>query len=106
MIERRIADVRERAVLLDMDLARLHGLPLRALRELVHSHPDLFPGEMYFQPEPADLPDALRCSHPNVFTEQGVWMTAAVLGSMDARRRTISISRAFDRHRRKSMAHP
>ena len=101
-IESRITYVGVRPVLLDTDLAELHGLPLPTLREIVLKHFDHFPGELCFQPEAAELRGVRPKERPDVFTEQGAWMAAALIGSPAARILTIEISRAFARARRQS----
>ena len=96
----RIVPAHQRAVLLDVDLARMHGLPLRRLRRLVQEHYQEFPGELCFQPDSAQLPARYAHEHVHAFTEPGVWMVAAVLGTPTARAATIEISRAFEQRRR------
>lgn len=101
-VERRIVLVHDRPVLLDGDLARLHGVPRRRLHELVQRHYDQFPGDFCFQPAPFELPPECEREEANAFTERGVWMVAVHLGTRSALLRTIEISRAFDRFRRQS----
>lgn len=101
-IESRIVLVHDRPVLLDADLAHVFGVPRRRLHELVQRHYNQFPGDICFQPERFELPPDYDRQEANAFTEQGVWMLAIHLGTDSAPSRTIDISRAFDRYRRRS----
>lgn len=97
----RITSVDSRLVLLDLDLARLHQVPLRDLRTLVRQNFGHFPGDLCFQPEQGQLQEDLH-HQPDAFTEQGAWMVAALLGTTDGRLRTIELSRAFGRVSRRT----
>jgi hypothetical protein len=101
-IECRILTLRDQPVLLDVELARLHGVPRRRLRELTRQYYDYLPGELCFQPDPRELSSG--CAHHDVdaFSECGVWVISTLLGTPAALERALEISRAFERYRRQT----
>lgn len=99
-----IVRVQGRAVLFDADLAQVCSIPLSRLREMVERHPELFPGDLCFQPEPVDLLYEYRAPRPSAFTEQGAWMVALLSDDPGLRFTAIEISRAFNRDRQPSRA--
>jgi hypothetical protein len=101
-IESRFLTIRDQPVLLDVDLARLHGVPRRRLRELTRQSYDYLPGELCFQPDGRELPS--DCPHEDVdaFSEYGVWVISTLLRTPAALERALEISRAFDRYRRQA----
>ena len=109
-IERSIRMIRGQKVLLDVDLARLYGVPVGRLNEQVRRNIARFPGDFMFQldaDETANLKSQFaisswggRRSAPLAFTEQGVAMLSSVLRSARAVEVNVEIMRAFVRLRR------
>lgn len=95
----RIVFLQGRAIILDVDLARIHQVPVRQLRELVRQRFENFPGDLCFQIEPGDFSHEAGGEPPFAFTERGAWMAAAVLGGAPGILLTLELSRAFDRFR-------
>lgn len=107
-IERRILQVREQKVMLDVDLAEMYGVTTGRLNEQVKRNASRFPVDFAFQLT-ADEVDALisqdaisnspgrggRRKLPWVFTEHGVLMLSSVLRSQRAVKVKIQIMRAF-----------
>ena len=95
-IQNLIYEVRGQKVMLDRDLAGLYGVELRSLNQAVKRNIERFPEDFMFQLTQEEW-DILRSQIviaklssskirfiPNVFTEQGVAMLAAVLNSTKA----------------------
>jgi hypothetical protein len=109
-IERSIYLVRGHRVLLDEDLARLYGVPTKALNQTVRRNLVRFPKDFAFQltsEEVGILKSQFVTSSwggrrkvPWVFTEHGVAMLSSVLRSETAAKINIQIMRAFVRLRR------
>lgn len=109
-IEAHIREVRGQRCLLDEDLARLYGVPTRAINQAVARNPDRFPPDFAFlltQQELANLRSQSVISSwggrrrlPVAFTEHGVAMLSSVLRSPRAARVNVAIMRAFVRLRR------
>lgn len=106
-IERSILTIREQRVMLDADLARLYGVPTKALVQAVKRNLARFPEDFMFQLSAAEA-TALRSRTvtsnvgrggrrylPYVFTEQGVAMLSSILRSARAIQTNIAIMRAF-----------
>jgi hypothetical protein len=97
--------VRGRRVILDLDLARLYGVPTRRLNEQVRRNADRFPPEFAFaliNHEVANLKSQIATSSwggkrklPLVFTEHGAVMAATVLNSRKAIEMSVFVVRAF-----------
>lgn len=111
-IEGQILLFRGQRVILDLVLAGLYGVEVRALNQAVGRNIDRFPGDFMLQLTPAEV-QSLR-SHfvilktgrgkhskyaPYAFTEQGVAMLSSVLRSKRAVQVNIEIMRAFVRLR-------
>jgi hypothetical protein len=112
LIEQVIHEIRGKRVLFDFDLARLYGVPTKALNQAVKRNADRFPADFAFQLS-ADEVDSLRSqivttnptaamrrTRPWVFTEHGVAMLSSVLNSKQAVQVNIAIMRAFVQMRR------
>lgn len=112
-IQRTILRLRGFNVMVDVDLASLYGVEIRALNQAVSRNSDRFPRDFMFQltaQEAASLRSQSvilktgRGRHrkhlPYVFTEQGVAMLSSVLRSDRAIRVNVEIMRAFVRLRR------
>lgn len=111
-IEKWILVVRERQVMLDVDLADLYGVETRTLVQQVKRNAKRFPADFMFQLTKVEA-GALRSQFvisnqgrggrryaPYVFTEQGVAMLSGVLRSDRAIAVNIEIMRAFVELRR------
>ncbi len=104
-LPRMIYSIRGFRVMLSGDLARLYGVPLRALTQAVKRNRVRFPADFCFQltaPEYANLKSQSVISswggaraYPYAFTEQGVAMLSSVLRSDRAIRANVAIMRAF-----------
>ena len=117
-IERSILLIRGQKVLLDMDLARLYGVPTKVLVQAVKRNLARFPSDFMFQLSKQELEDwrsqfvtsnprakmGLR-RPPYAFTEQGVAMLSSVLRSKRAVAVNIEIMRAFVRLRQMLAGH-
>jgi len=113
-IEQAIVVVRGQKVMLDADLARLYGVPVKALNQAVRRNEIRFPPDFMFRLSPEEaailrsqnvtLESDRRGRHskytPHAFTEQGVAMLSSVLRSTRAAQVNIEIMRAFVRLRR------
>jgi len=111
-IESRILLVRGQRVMLDVDLARLYGVPTKRLNEQIRRNTERFPADFAFRLT-ADEWECLR-SHfatlkagrgqhrkylPLAFTEHGALMSANVLSSRRAIEASLFVVRAFVRLR-------
>lgn len=110
VIERSILFLRGHKVMLDRDLAKLYGVPVKALIQAVKRNPDRFPNDFMFRLSWKDAQNSR--SHfvtlkrgqnikylPHAFTEQGVAMLSSILRSKTAIRVNIQIMRTFSRLR-------
>jgi hypothetical protein len=116
-IEAHIRNLRNRAVLLDSDLAVLYGVTTKTLLQSVRRNRRRFPPDFMFQlttQEVTNLRSQIVTSsspgthggrrfRPYAFTEQGVAMLSSVLRSAAAVAVNIEIMRAFVRMRRASV---
>jgi hypothetical protein len=120
-----IVVLRGQRVLLDSDLARLYGVPVKALKQAVRRNRVRFPDDFLIEPDEDDLqflrsqfvtlensiaePMDRRGRHakylPFAFTEQGVAMLSSVLRSERAILVNIAIMRAFVQMRRLLATH-
>ena len=107
VIEKRIYLIRGHKVMLDADLARLYGIPNKALIQAVKRNLNRFPEDFMLlltRQEVAILRSQIVTSRwggrrylPYAFTEQGVAMLSSVLNSERAIQVNIAIMRAFVR---------
>ena len=103
-IKRRIFTIRGRQVMLDSDLADLYGYEVKNLNRQVKRNIRRFPKDFMFQLAQNEM-EILRCQNvtanvksrtlPYAFTEQGIYMLAAVLRGELAEQQSIFIMRAF-----------
>ncbi len=102
--------VRGQRVMLDADLARLYGVPTKALNQGVRRNPGRFPSEFCFRLDAQEFAElvtncdrlkALKHSTvvPQAFTEHGALMVANVLNSPRANEVSVYVVRAFLRLR-------
>ena len=104
-IQSAIYSVRGHRVMLDRDLARLYGVPTKALLQAVRRNADRFPSDFMFplsRQEVENLRSQIVTSSwggrrylPYVFTEQGVAMLSSVLKSKSAIQVNITVMRVF-----------
>lgn len=110
-LERLIYSIRGQRVMFDVDLAKVYGVPTKALIQAVKRNADRFPGDFSFRLTKQELTRLRsqivtsngrggRRTVPYVFTEQGVAMLSSVLKSRRAVLANIAIIRAFVRLRR------
>lgn len=101
-----ILQLRGFPVLIDADLARLYGVPTRALNQAVRRNADRFPKDFLFQLSESEKAEVItNCDHlqnlkfskalPHAFTEHGALMAANVLNSPAAVKMSVFIIRAF-----------
>ena len=114
-----IVVVRGRRVMVDVDLARLYGVPPKRLNEQVKRNRTRFPDDFIFQltleearglqasrSQSATLKPGQNIKYaPYAFTEYGAVMLAAVLNSPVAIHASIQVVRAFVRLRALIAAH-
>lgn len=108
-----IRSIRGLRVMLDSDLARLYGVPTKALNQAVRRNRKRFPGDFMLVLTAEEAKEkrsqnvtAYRRNvrhRPCAFTEQGVAMLSSVLRSPRAVAVNISIMRAFVRYREAQM---
>jgi hypothetical protein len=111
-VDRVILLLRDRRVIVDADLARLYGVPTKALIQAVKRNLARFPADFMFQltrEETSSLRSqsvtlnpgrgAHRKYRPYAFTQEGVAMLSSVLRSQQAINANIAIMRSFVRLR-------
>ena len=102
--------LRGKKVMLDRDLAKLYGVPVKALIQAVKRNPDRFPGDFMVRlnwkeaqnsrSQIVTLKQGRNIKYlPHAFTEQGVAMLSSVLKSKTAIRVNIQIMRIFSKLR-------
>ena len=108
--------VRDKRIILDVDLARLYGVDTGHLNRAVKRNQERFPEDFMFQLSLQELSD-LKCqfgisrswggrrTRPLAFTEQGVAMLSSVLKSREAAIINVQIMRAFVEMRATILAH-
>ncbi len=113
-----IYTIRNKQVMLDYDLAILYGYEVRALNQQVKRNIKRFPDDFMFQLTKEEVESVKsqivispnynfysgqeggRRTAPYAFTEQGIYMLAAVLNGEVAEKQSIFIMRAFREMRR------
>jgi hypothetical protein len=110
-----IRPIRGLRVILDADLARLYGVPTKALNQAVKRNLSRFPDDFLFRLNPAETEDLMRSQivtaspgtaatasakrnirHlPYAFTEHGALMAANILNSPRAVAMSVYVIRAF-----------
>src|SRR5258708_37507434 len=112
-VTRAVLRIRGQNVILDVDLASLYGVDVRALNQAVARNRERFPGDFMFRLTAKEA-ESLRSQTvilkgargrhrkylPKVFTEQGVAMLSSVLRSARAARVNMEIMRTFVQLRR------
>lgn len=103
-----IRTIRGQKVILDSDLARIYGVPTKALNQAVKRNLRRFPNDFLFQLTLEEVADLNRSQFvtgsqkhrdprllPYAFTENGAIMAANVLNSPEAVRMSVFVVRAF-----------
>jgi hypothetical protein len=115
-VESVILLVRGQRVMIDADLARLYGVPTKALNQAVRRHAGRFPADFVFRLSKQEKSEVvtnrdhlgpLRFSStlPYAFTEHGAIMAANVLNSPRAVEMSVHVVRAFVRLREVIASH-
>ena len=114
-----IYKIRHQKVILDRDIARLYGIPTKALKQAVRRNPDRFPLDFMFELSQEEFEHwrsqfvtsnfngdkmGLRYA-PMAFTEQGVAMLSSVINNRRAVEVNIAIMRTFVNMRQWMNAH-
>jgi hypothetical protein len=119
-----IHSVRERRVILDADLARVYGVPTKALNQAVKRNISRFPADFMFRLNLAEGENLMRSQFvtaspgtlaadtskrnirhlPYAFTEHGALMAANILNSPCAVAMSVYVIRAFVKMREDVMA--
>jgi ORF6N domain len=112
-----IHTIRGERVILDADLAKLYGVPTKALNQAVRRNPDKFPADFMFELTRKEAMDLQKAKHqedvilrsqivtlkhgrhmkhlPYAFTEHGAIMAANILNSPQAVQMSVFVVRAF-----------
>ena len=109
-IDDMILIIKNTKVILDADIARLYGVPTKALNQAVKRNQERFPNDFMFLLSEREKHELVtNCDHlaelkysyqgPYAFTEQGIAMLSSVLKSKRAALVNIAIMRAFVRIR-------
>lgn len=112
----RIIELRDKKVMLDRDLAKLYGVPVKVLNQAVKRNIKRFPGDFIFQlswkevefsrSQNVTLKHGQNIKYlPYAFTEHGVAMLSSVLNSERAIQVNILIMRAFTKIREILLTH-
>ena len=114
-VEELILTIRNQKVILDTDLARIYGVPTKALNQAVKRNADRFPSDFAFhltlQESSWMRSQIVTASKRNVrhipvaFTEHGAIMLASVLNSPMAIEASVRVVRAFVGMREQLAAH-
>lgn len=111
-IQKSVYLIRGEQVMLDKDLAEIYGYEVKAFNQQVKRNLSRFPADFMFQLTREELPERLKSQFvtlnssgnkrghnikklPYAFTEQGIYMLAAVLHGELAEQQSIYIMRAF-----------
>jgi hypothetical protein len=90
-----------RPVLLQQDLARIYGVTVSRLRDLVQQHADFFPGEFCFTPELEELYREGRAAGScGAFTLPGALIAGALIKSPAVLARSVQVAGAFEARQR------
>jgi len=105
-IEILIQTIRGHKVIIDADLAKLYGVPTKALNQAIKRNSNRFPGDFMFRLSGKEKEELVtNCDHlarlkyakslPWAFTEHGAIMAAMVLNSSQAVSMSVYVVRAF-----------
>lgn len=110
LIASKILNIRGLKVMIDVDLAKLYGVPTKRLNEQVKRNPRRFPDDFMFKLTEEEKQEVVaNCDHlnklkfskalPFAFTEHGAIQAANVLNSPQAAEVGVYVVRAFVRLR-------
>jgi hypothetical protein len=108
-IDALIVELRGQKLILDADLARIYGVPTKALNQAVRRNGEKFPADFMLRLSKIEAEDLRRSRSqfvtlkrgqnvkhlPYVFTEHGAIMAANVLNSSRASQMSVFVVRAF-----------
>jgi endo-1,4-beta-D-glucanase Y len=108
-VENKIIILRNAAVLLDSDVAKLYGVETREINQAVKNNPEKFPEGYIFELNKKEKTEVIKIfdnpkikfspDMPKAFTEKGLYMLATILKSKDAINTTIAIVETFAKFR-------
>ncbi|MCL1919576.1 MAG: ORF6N domain-containing protein [Kiritimatiellaeota bacterium] len=116
-VQGQIYILRGKQVMLDFDLAKLYGVPTKALKQAVKRNLERFPTDFMFPLSKSEWQELVtNCDQfhatikhssapPFAFTEQGVAMLSGLLNSKTAIEVNITIMRAFVLMRQYALSH-
>ena len=105
-VKQRIVCIREKAVIIDVDVAALYGVETKHVNQAVRNNRDKFPADYVFELTSGEVED-LRSKilttklssksrvAPKAFTEKGLYMLATILKSKRATAATFAIIETF-----------
>ena len=105
-VQQRIVCIREKAVIIDVDVAALYGVETKHVNQAVRNNRDKFPADYVFELTSGEVED-LRSKilttklssksrvAPKAFTEKGLYMLATILKSKRATAATFAIIETF-----------
>ena len=105
-VKQRIVCIREKAVIIDVDVAALYGVETKHVNQAVRNNRDKFPADYVFELTSGEVED-LRSKFlttklssksrvaPKAFTEKGLYMLATILKSKRAVAATFAIIETF-----------
>ena len=105
-VQKRITNLRDNQVILDVDIAELYNVETKRINEAVKNNPDKFPEDYMFKLTQEEV-RYLRSNNsatnispksrtlPNAFTEKGLYMLATILKSKQATQVTFAIIETF-----------
>ncbi len=104
-VENKILSIRNKKVLLDIDVAQLYGVQTKRVNEAVKNNSEKFPSGYIIELKKTEW-DTLKSKFstsikggkvklPNAFTEKGLYMLATILKSPQATQTTIAIIETF-----------
>ncbi len=105
-VQQRIVWVRDKSVILDVDVAALYGVETKHVNQAVRNNRDKFPSDYVFELTSEEV-EVLRSKiltarlspksrvAPKAFTEKGLYMLATILKSKQATAATFAIIETF-----------
>ena len=105
-VQQRIICIRDKSVIIDVDVAALYGVETKHVNQAVRNNRDKFPADYVFEltsGEVEDLRSKILTSKlssksrvaPKAFTEKGLYMLATILKSKRATAATFAIIETF-----------
>lgn len=110
-VNKTILLIRDKQVMLDIDLAAIFGTTTKRLNQQVKRNLDRFPADFMFQLTHEEKEEVVtNCDHlrqlkfsttsPFAFTEHGAIMVATILNTQQAVESSVAIVRAFVKYRK------